>query len=76
MLSRKEHPHALPKGYQLEEYQLQTVLGIGGFGITYLALDTQLKQQVAIKEYFPNDIAVRERDKTIMPKSQLDTQEF
>ncbi len=76
MFTRKEHPHALPKGYQLQEYQLQTVLGVGGFGITYLAQDTQLKQQVAIKEYFPNDLAVRERDKTIMPKSQFDNKEF
>ncbi|HEC84205.1 MAG: hypothetical protein DRR08_19020 [Candidatus Parabeggiatoa sp. nov. 2] len=76
MFTNREHPHALPKGYQLQEYHLQAVLGVGGFGITYLALDTQLNQKVAIKEYFPNDIAVRERDNTLSPKSQNDAKEF
>ena len=29
------------------------VLGIGGFGITYLGLDTKLGIRIAVKEYFP-----------------------
>ena len=33
---------------------------MGGFGVTYLALDTRLKTIVAIKEYLPRDIAGRE----------------
>jgi serine/threonine protein kinase len=76
MFTNRQHPHALPKGYKLQEYHLQAVLGVGGFGITYLARDTQLNQKVAIKEYFPNDIAVRERDNTLSPKSQTDAKEF
>lgn len=34
-------------------------MGIGGFGITYLAEDTDLQQNVVIKEYYPREIAGR-----------------
>ena len=42
-----------------EKYQIKTVLGQGGFGITYLAYDQTLQQNVAIKEYFPVKIVRR-----------------
>ncbi|MBY5918460.1 protein kinase [Rhizobium leguminosarum] len=51
---------ALPKGYTLEGYQIEEVLGAGGFGITYLALDPALKRQFAIKEFCPHDLSGRE----------------
>lgn len=51
---------ALPLGYKLGEYRIQSVLGHGGFGITYLAQDERLGSQVAIKEYFPEAFAVRD----------------
>ncbi len=41
-------------------YQIEYPLGRGGFGITYRALDRNLKRAVAIKEFFPQDYAVRE----------------
>ena len=44
--------NALPADSRLEEYVIQSVLGVGGFGITYLASDTLLEKQMAIKEYF------------------------
>jgi formylglycine-generating enzyme required for sulfatase activity len=63
------HRNALPMGYKLHEYHFQDILGQGGFGITYLAHDTQLDAPVAIKEYFPNQLAVRDRDNyTVQPK--------
>lgn len=34
-------------------YLIAKVLGNGGFGITYLALDTRSGRQVAVKEFFP-----------------------
>ncbi len=41
-------------------YQIEYPLGRGGFGITYRALDRNLQRPVAIKEFFPQDYAVRE----------------
>jgi len=51
---------ALPVGTSLQEYNVEWTLGIGGFGITYLALDTNLEAEVAIKEYFPSDMCARD----------------
>lgn len=60
--------NALSTGYELAEYQIESVLGHGGFGITYLARDTALGALVAIKEYLPHEIATRGGDKTqILP---------
>lgn len=58
---------ALPKGTQLSDYRLEHVLGHGGFGITYLATDLSLNKKVAIKEYYPREIAVRNRTKAVHP---------
>ena len=56
----KKFPVALRAGTVLNDrYIVGRVLGQGGFGITYLALDTQLNAKVAIKEFMPNDIATR-----------------
>lgn len=62
--------YSLPTGTTLREYRIQDVLGVGGFGITYLAEDTHLKRKVAIKEYFPIEIAWREDETTVIPKSK------
>jgi serine/threonine protein kinase len=62
-------PNALPAGYALQEYRIEKVLGVGGFGLTYLALDSNLKLKVAIKEYLPFDIAHRAADQSIAPSS-------
>lgn len=51
---------ALQQGARLEEFVIERVLGSGGFGITYLALDTSLGRQVVIKENLPSQFAWRE----------------
>lgn len=51
---------ALVAGTKLQEYRIEWTLGVGGFGITYLATDTNLEMQVALKEYFPSDLVRRE----------------
>lgn len=43
------------------KYLLGRVLGVGGFGITYLAWDFYQGKRVCVKEYFPRTIAVRNR---------------
>jgi serine/threonine protein kinase len=48
----------LPNGFQLEEYTIDRQLSLGGFSIVYLATDAD-DQQVAIKEYLPNSLALR-----------------
>jgi serine/threonine protein kinase len=62
---------ALPNGYSLNEYRIKRVLGQGGFGITYLAHDERLDRDVAIKEFLPGDLAVRQFDSTVVPRSSI-----
>ena len=58
-------PNALPVGTEFGKYkefgkyELRDVLGVGGFGIVYLAFDHSLEREVAIKEYLPATIASR-----------------
>ena len=60
---------ALPNRFRLFEFEIESVLGHGGFGITYCAIDTLLQENVALKEYLPSEIAVRRSDSSVQPKS-------
>jgi hypothetical protein len=71
-----EVTNALPKGYALHEYRIESVLGAGGFGLTYLATDANLSLKVALKEYLPNVFAARGEDSTVQPKSDDATESF
>ena len=68
-MGNKPLSNALPPAYKLGEYSIESVLGHGGLGITYLAQDTKLSARVAIKEYFPQSLAFRESRSTIVPKT-------
>jgi serine/threonine protein kinase len=61
---------ALPSGFALSEYRIESLLGAGGFGLTYLATDTNLNLKVAIKEYLPTDWVERAPDHSVKSKSQ------
>jgi serine/threonine protein kinase len=60
---------ALPRDYALNEYRIEQTLGVGGFGLTYLATDSNLNLKVAIKEYLPGELALRCDDQSVQPKS-------
>jgi serine/threonine protein kinase len=49
----------LALGTRLRDYAVIDVLGHGGFGVVYLALDVHLNREVAIKEYLPQGLALR-----------------
>jgi serine/threonine protein kinase len=63
------HRLALPIGCQVDCFRIEAVLGKGGFGITYLAVDLQLGKRVAIKELLPDSIATRFDGLTVVPHS-------
>jgi serine/threonine protein kinase len=63
-------PNALGPGFALREFEIERVIGEGGFSIVYLAIDQQLGRRVAIKEYMPSALALRNGDLTIVPKSE------
>ena len=69
--------HTLKSGTMIENYRIQRVLGVGGFGITYQAQDLNLDCAVALKEYFPHGLAVREENSLqVGPKSAKDSKMY
>ena len=61
----KKYLNALKINSQIEEYKVLSVLGAGGFAITYLCLDTQENEKVVLKEYLPSSLATRQKNDTI-----------
>jgi serine/threonine protein kinase len=69
--------HALPAGTRIESYEVNHVLGVGGFGVTYKAYDHTLQREVAMKEYLPTGLAIRTPDgTTVTPKSENDVENY
>ncbi|TAL24034.1 MAG: serine/threonine protein kinase [Aquabacterium sp.] len=60
---------SLPAGTRLGEFEIECVLGVGGFGIVYRALDHALERRVAIKEYMPAALAARGADAKVSLRS-------
>ena len=67
---------ALKTGQTIGRYEISSILGQGGFGITYRARDTQLGREVAIKEYLPSALAVRQDGVTVLPRSTKMAEDF
>jgi len=67
--------HALPAGYRLQDYQIDSVLNCGGFSFVYLAHDAT-GQLVAIKEYLPATLALRTEGETVEPNSAANLASF
>ncbi|MBL8520724.1 MAG: protein kinase [Betaproteobacteria bacterium] len=60
----------------MQEYRFDQLLGVGGFGLTYLATDENLNLPVAIKEYLPSDIARRDEDSSVRPAHESVKENF
>ncbi len=56
----------LSLGSFLNAYEIQSVIGRGGFGIVYKGTHNELGIEVAIKEHFPTELCVRQ-DQTVVP---------
>lgn len=64
----------LHAGTILNRYRIEKILGEGGFGVTYLAMEPVQQRYVAIKEYFPKRFANRTAGNTIVPNHELEDQ--
>ena len=68
---------ALPNYILLNKrYILLGVIGAGGFGVTYRALDITNRRVCAIKEYVPVGVAVRRPDGLLYPESSAKAEIF
>ena len=65
----------LPIGYILQDYIITQVLSTGGFSFVYLAQDLN-KKTVAIKEYMPTGLALREDGATVLLGTDDDAATF
>ena len=70
-----ERRDALPVGTVLRDFTIRSVIGHGGFGIVYRAEHNELNLAVAIKEYLPIELAMRE-GATVQPRSRTDRPGF
>ena len=70
-----QDPSTLSPGTKVDQYVISGVLGRGGFGITYLVHDEALQKDFALKEFFPEDLVIRDGTSirfTAKPHSESD----
>ena len=73
--THRQDPIALVPGSILNQrYMIGGVIGKGGFGITYLAYDIKLDARVAVKEYYPMGLALRNPGNTLVTVSSRETE--
>ena len=57
-------------------YRIERLLGQGGFGITYMAIQSGLNRKVAIKEFFMRDLCNRDDETSHVSVPSLGSQEL
>src|SRR5262249_48032696 len=75
-IDQAEYHSALAAGLMIGRYKIVSVLGEGSFGITYHCHDSQLHRDVAIKEYLPRSLAIRQGDTQVLPRSTDVSKDF
>ncbi|MBL8662912.1 MAG: tetratricopeptide repeat protein [Candidatus Odyssella sp.] len=77
MTADEPFAQAMAPGTDVQGYRIRSVLGAGGFGITYLAEHAAIGHQVALKEFLPNGIAARAKTgDTVRPMSPAHQDDF
>ncbi len=66
---RSDLRDALPVGTVVGSYKLLALLGHGGYSVVYRARHVELGHVIALKEYLPADLAVRDQG-TVFPRSR------
>lgn len=66
---KSSNGNVLPIGTRIGEFEIIGVIGVGGFGIAYLAHDQSLQRTVALKEYMPAAFAMRTDQVTVCVSS-------
>ena len=51
-------------------------MGVGGFGVTYLALNNETGEKCAVKEFMPSELAVRDVMGNVYPSSEDNAELF
>ncbi|HEX7384736.1 MAG TPA: serine/threonine protein kinase, partial [Burkholderiaceae bacterium] len=67
----------LPRGTRLPDgLEIERVLAADGFAVVYLANDPALQRQVAVKEYFPRALAVRDAEGAVVLRAPVHAEAF
>lgn len=75
-MSASYYRHALPAGEILGDYEIVSVLGAGGFGVTYLVKHRTMGDRFALKEYFPQSLADREGAGTVVVRTHTFEEDY
>lgn len=71
------HIHLSPGSILENKYLIGRVLGVGGYGITYLGVDFTLNRRVAVKEFMPKELVSRTGDSAnVIPFSEKAANDF
>ncbi len=71
----RTHDQFLPEGAKIGVYEIKNVLSSDSFSVSYRALNHHMKGQVVLKEYFPQDLAKREKGQQEITFSSPEKQE-
>jgi len=66
----------LSRGYLLDGYRIEKIIGGGGFSLVYLAYNVSTKLKVVIKEYFPEALVTRLPGGRLAPTSDSDLRTY